>query len=343
MSKNYYETLGVEKTATQEEIKKAYRKLSLQYHPDKTGGDKDAEEKFKEIAEAYEILSKPDKRQEYDSGGGRYGETAQDMHDAFREAFFNQHVRRSTMGASIEVYVALTLEEIYSGANKKISFDKWCKCKGCNGTGAKDIKSIKKCASCSGSGKDRIKFGAFRDMETRCKHCNGVGHFVTEHCSACSGSKLTLEKSEIEVAFPSGVYDGWTRDVPGRGHDSPHENGVPGFLIFIVQEVKHEHFERHGDDLVYQLELSFIDALFGVKVAIPTLDGNVAFDVPEKTPVGKVFKVEGKGMPGRGGRKGSIMAVVNIVLPEQLSKEDEENLESLRKSNNFVSKNKFAK
>lgn len=342
MSKNYYEILGVEKAATEEEIKKAYRKLAIKYHPDKNPDDEAAKAKFQEIAEAYGILGDESKRQSYDSGGSRFN-SAQDMHDAFREAFFNQYTRRSSVGAAAEVYVPMTLEEIYSGATKKMSFDRHCKCKACNGTGAKDNTHIKKCGSCSGSGRERVKFGPFREMEVNCKHCSGNGHFITEYCSKCNGNKLVIEKTELEVAFPSGVYDGWTRNVPGRGHDSEEENGVPGVLIIVVQEIQHKYFERHEENLVYHLELSFVDAFFGLKAEIPTLDGNVAFDVPAKTPVGKIFKLDGKGMPGRGGRRGSLLAIVNIVLPEQISKEDEENLESLRKSDNFVSKNKFNK
>lgn len=343
MSKDYYEILGVEKTATQDEIKKAYRKLSMKYHPDKTGGDKESEEKFKDIAEAYETLSKEDKRSLYDSGGSSFGGggTAYDMHEAFRAAFGGNN--RTKVGAHIRVDVGLTLEEIFTGVSKKIKFEKYCKCKSCKGNGSKDGNNLSKCQVCSGSGIERIQFGPFREVETNCRHCNGEGHFITTLCDVCNGTRLVLENIEVEVVFPAGVYEGWHREVPGRGHDSESERGVPGVLIIVVQEIKHKDFERHGDNLVYHLELSFVDALFGVKVEVPTLSGNVAFDVPEKTPVGKVFKLEGKGLPGARGVMGNLMVVANIVLPEKLSKEDKENLESLRKSANFVSKNKFTK
>ncbi len=343
MSKNYYEILGVEKTATEDEIKKAYRKLSMKYHPDKTDGDKESEEKFKQIAEAYEVLSKPDKRSQYDSGGSSFGGfTAQDMHEAFRAAFSGSH-NRFKVGGNIQVNVGLTLEEMFTGVSKKLKFDKYCSCKACNGNGSKDGKHINKCQVCNGSGRERIKFGPFREIETNCRHCEGEGQFASELCSVCNGTKLVLENVEVDVVFPAGVYDGWYREVPGRGHDSANGKGIPGLLVIVVQEIKHKDFERHGDNLVYHLELSFVDALFGTKVEVPTLSGNVAFDIPEKTPVGKVFKLEGKGMPGSRGGFGNLMVVTNIVLPEKLSKEDKENLESLKKSPNFVSKNKFTK
>jgi len=337
MSKDYYAILGVEKTATEEEIKKAFRNLSKKYHPDKNPNDEAAQSKFQEVAEAYEVLSKPDKRAAYDSRGNSF--EAQNIHDAFREAFFNQRVYNAVGQVAI-VYVPLTLEEMFSGVSKKIQFERKCKCDSCNGNGSKNGTSFSQCQSCHGSGRQHIQFGPFRTIETQCGHCNGSGEFVMEVCEKCKGHRLLLEKTELEIVFPSGVYDGWEREVPGRGHDSHSPKGIPGALVIVVQQVKHKDLERHGDNLIYNLELSFVDALFGVNVEVPTLSGNVTFDVPEKTPVGKIFKIEGKGMPSGRNGFGHLMVIANIVLPENLSEKDKENLESLRKSDNFVSKNK---
>ena len=341
MSKNYYDILGVPKTATQDEIKKAFRNLSKKYHPDKNPDDENAKAKFQEIAEAYGTLSDEAKRKSYDNPSN-FGHQSGgfDMHEAFRNAFRQQTRRQVVYGESIAMQIEMTLEEILTGAVKKTKYHKKKRCTECSGNGSKDGNSLVDCSICGGSGAvvERLENFAFNSI---CGHCGGNGSFIKETCDSCHGDGLIEEEVNLDISIPSGVPDGWEKEVAKYGHESRFERSINGSLVIIIRQKAHEHFERQNEHLIYRLNLSFTDALLGVKVEIPTLTGNIAFDIPERTPVGKMFRIEGKGLPGYSNGIGHLMVVANIVLPEEISDEDKENLEKLRKSNNFTSKNTY--
>jgi molecular chaperone DnaJ len=341
--KKYYEILGVEKTATEEEIKKAFRTLSKKYHPDKNPDDDEAKAKFQEIAEAYETLGNKDKRARFDAEGEGHGSFGGfgGMHQAWRDAFFGQ---QEYVGDSIQVFVPLTLEEIATGVTKKIKFNRLVFCKDCSGNGSKFGKSISTCAKCGGTGESHMKFGN-RILVGDCDYCGGHGKFITDKCNVCSGRGLANSEVEESVTIPAGVYEKWHEQIKLKGHESQVAGGRPGSLYIIAQEIPHAHFKRNEHDLIYRLQLSFTDAFFGTKVKIPTLDADVAFDIPARTSVGKLFRIEKKGLPvlGHKGHIGNLMVVATIVMPEEVSENDEKVLEELRKSDNFVSKNTYNK
>jgi molecular chaperone DnaJ len=345
MSDNFYDILEVEKTATAEEIKKSYRKLAMQYHPDKAGEDKEAEEKFKKIAEAYEVLSDDDKRSNYDTYGNAKG--PQNVHEDLRSQFnnaFNNFTQQQERGGSIPAYVLITLEEIRKGARKKIHYKKNTVCSACSGNGSKYGKSLTNCSVCLGSGILHRRMGPWIE-QVSCNHCGGNGHFITEECDECHGAGISQNDMEIEFDVPPGVFDGWKTRVPGYGHDSFSSKGIPGDLFIIIQQEPHADFERSGDDVVYKLELSLPDIILGVKVEIPTLNGKVSFDVPSNTPVGKIFRVRGHGLPSimNKGHVGDLLAIAVVSVPESITIEEMKILDKLRKSNNFVSKNTYKK
>lgn len=341
--KDYYKILGVEKTATQEQIKKAYRKLAIQYHPDKNPGDKESEENFKAAAEAYEILSDETKKNNYDTFGDPKGrqnfDDSEDIMSQFRSAYGSFRNARPK-GENIAVYVVLTLEEISKDTKKTIKYNKNVMCNSCGGNGSKFGKSYTNCGVCMGYGRVQKSMGPFTQIE-ECDHCDGAGRFITEPCSVCNGAGMSQQEVKMDINIPKGVYEGWQSRLAGQGHDFLHINGAPGDLYIIIQEDPHKNFERHGDDLIYKLELSFPDATLGTKVEIPTLDGKVAFDVPANTSPGKIFRVQGRGLPSLAskGYEGDILAVAVIAIPKEISEEEKKLLEKLRKSDNFVSPN----
>lgn len=341
--KKYYEILGVEKTATEDEIKKAFRTLSKQYHPDKNPDNDEAKAKFQEVAEAYETLGNKEKRARFDAEsegfGGHSGFSS--MHQSWRDAFFSTP---ETVGDAIQVFIPLTLEEISTGVTKKVKFNRFVFCKDCSGNGSKFGKSISVCAKCGGSGESHIRFGN-RVLIGDCEHCGGHGKFITDTCTTCSGRGLANSEVEESFTIPAGVYEKWHEQIKLKGHESRVPGGRPGSLYIIVQEIPHAYFKRNEHDLIYRLQLSFTDAFFGTKVKIPTLDGDVAFDVPARTSVGKLFRIDKKGLPVLGHRShfGNLMVVATIVMPEEVSENDEKVLEELRKSDNFVSKNTYTK
>lgn len=343
MTKNYYKILGIKKDATKEEIQKAYKNLAKKYHPDKTGGN---EEKFKEILDAKDILSDDAKRSNYDTYGdpkGRVnGESFEDMASQFRASFHQQFRTSVNRGNSISCIVSLTLEEIKIGAKKTISYKKNTLCTSCNGNGSKYGTSLTNCSLCLGSGVLHRRVGPFTERST-CHHCGGHGHFITEECEPCKGVGMIQKDMLAKIDIPMGVFDGWETRVPGFGHDSSEENGMPGDLFIIIKQIPHPIFERSNNNLIYKLELSFPDIVLGVKVEIPTLNGLVAFDIPQNTKTGSAFKISGKGLPSiiQSGIIGDLLVVVTVHIPKIISEEEKEILNNLRKSCNFISKNTY--
>lgn len=335
MSKKYYEILGVEKTATEDEIKKAFRALSKKYHPDKNPDDESAKAKFQEIVEAYEVLSNPEKRKKFDNPQSEFDDLRSQFQSHY-SAFRQQSVPR---GGNIEVWVSLTLSEMKTGAVKNITYTKHVLCKSCDGNGSKHGKSLTNCSLCGGSGQVIRQMGPMR-IQMPCEHCGGHGKFVTEECDQCHAAGMTQQDMNLDLNVPAGAFEGWrTKINSGLGHDSPFSNGSPGELIIAIREIPHPLFKRQGDDLFYNLKLSYPDIILGVKVEIPTLDNNVAFDVPENTPIGKVFRLKGRGIPSiQGGPMGDMMVVASLDIPETISEDDKKILAELRKSINFTSK-----
>lgn len=349
--KDLYEILGVDRSASDDVIKKAYRKLAMKYHPDKTAGNKELEEKFKEIAEAYEVLSDEGRRQRYDKYGTVKGpafaeESFEDLRAQFQQHFgaHTQQKQQIRQGTSIAYYLVLTLEEVFSGTRKKIQYLKQVVCKSCNGNGSKYGKSIRNCSVCLGAGTVTRNIGPFQIPEP-CPHCEGRGMFVTEICDTCNGEGCSSTTKEIEVNVPAGISEGSKIRFPGFGNDAMAERGIPGDLYVIIQEQPHSLFERHDQSIVYKLNLSFPDLVLGAKVEIPTLDSPVTFEVSPNTPIGKVLRLKGRGLPSinNPSSAGDMLVVIGVAIPEQVSEDDKKLLEKLRKSSNFVSKNSYKK
>lgn len=365
MKRDYYEILGVDKGADEATIKKAYRKVAMQYHPDRNPGDKAAEEKFKEAAEAYEVLSDPDKKARYDryghagvdgmnggrggfSGGGmtmedifaHFGDIFGDSGSPF-ESFFGGQTGRSRTGqkgTNLRIKVALTLEEIDSGVTKKIKVKKQVSCKTCGGTGAKDKGSMNTCGTCHGSGYVRqVKSTFLGQMQTTvvCPKCNGSGTVVTASCNTCRGEGRTLEEELIEIEIPAGVQDGMQLSMRGKGNAG--QNGGPaGDLLISIEEKPHEHFVREGQNIIYDLFLNFADAALGTTVEVPSLGGKVKIKIPAGTQAGKIFRLKGKGLPSvQAYGKGDQLIHVNIWTPKKLDDAEVAMLEKMRHMPNF--------
>ncbi len=369
--KDYYEVLGVPKTADADSIKKAYRKLAMQYHPDRNPDDKTAEEKFKEAAEAYEILSDPDKRARYDrmghaafeqgggfGGGGTHFRSAEDIFQAFGDifggggdnpfgSFFSGGGNRrgqSPRGTNLRIKVRLTLEEIAKGVDKKIKVKKQVVCQTCNGSGAKDRNAVTTCSTCRGAGyvrQQRQTFLGVMETTAACPTCNGSGQIITSKCGSCNGDGVVYGEEMIDLSIPAGVAEGMQLSVQGKGNAAP-KGGLAGDLVVSIEEVAHEHFQRDGMNVVYPLFISFADAALGTKVEVPTLDGRVKLTVPSGTQSGKVFRLEGKGLPAvQSYGKGDQLVVVNVWIPkaEKLTSEERHLLEKLRQMPNFQTHN----
>lgn len=367
--RDYYEVLGVDKSASADEIKKAYRKKAIQYHPDKNPGDKEAEEKFKEAAEAYEVLSDPQKRQRYDQFGhagmggasgfpGGGGMSMDDIFSMFGDVFgghfggggggfhfnFNgqdfgggggQRVRR---GSNLRVKVKLTLEEIASGVTKKIKVRKQVPCTHCNGTGAEDGVT-ETCTACNGRGyvtRTRNSFfGAMQTQET-CSECQGEGKKPKKRCVHCSGTGVMVDEEIIEINIPAGLAEGMELSVPGKGNAAPR-GGVPGDLLVLIEEEKHPELLRDGSDLIYNLLLSVPTATLGAQVEIPAIGGKLKITIPAGTQPGKVFRMRGKGLPqinqyGNTVGTGDLLINVGVYIPETLSKDERKWMEEFQKS-----------
>jgi molecular chaperone DnaJ len=370
MSKrDYYEILGLSKSATQEEIKKAYRKQAIKFHPDKNPGDNEAEAKFKESAEAYEILSNQDKRARYDryghagvggaSGGGGFGggmsmeDIFENFGDIFGSAFggggggfsgfggfggSRQRGRRVNKGSNLRVKVSLSLADIAHGVTKKIKVNKYIACDSCGGNGAKDASSYSNCATCHGTGQvTKISNTFLGQMQTTqtCHVCGGDGKTITNKCTKCHGEGIVKDSEVISLDIPAGVGEGMQLSVSGKGN-AARRGGVNGDLIVLIHEEKHPDLVRDGNDLIYGLYLNFAEATLGATVEIPTVDGKVKIKIEAGTQPGKILRLRGKGLPEVNGYgKGDLLVNLNVWVPRNITKEEKKTVEQLGASENF--------
>ena len=364
MSKrDYYEILGISKGAGADEIKKAYRKVAMQYHPDRNPGDKAAEEKFKEAAEAYEVLSDADKKAQYDryghagvSGNGRgpggfsggmnmdyifsqFGDIFGD--DVFGSFFGGQ--RRSqrgqgVRGSNLRVKLKLTFEEIARGVRKNIKVKKYVHCGTCSGSGAKDKGSVQTCKTCGGSGQVRKVQNTFlgqMQTVTTCPSCNGEGTTITAKCGTCKGEGRVFGEETVSIDIPAGVQEGMQLNVTGKGN-AGERGGSTGDLIVLIEEEPHKDLQRDGLNVAYDLHISFPDAVAGVQVEVPTIDGRAKIKIPAGTQSGKVFRLKGKGFPAVNSyEKGDQLIQVNVWTPQYVSAEEKAALEKMSQSPNF--------
>lgn len=365
--RDYYEILGVDKNADAQEIKKAYRKVAIKYHPDKNPGNKAAEEKFKEAAEAYEVLSNDDKKARYDryghagvdpqaGFGGHGGMTMDDIFSNFSdifgdsgspfESFFGggrrANRRRGQKGSNIRIKVSLSLEEIAEGVTKKIKVKKQGTCDTCGGSGAKDKSSVKNCGTCNGSGYVRqIKSTFLGQMQTTtvCPSCNGAGQQITSKCTSCKGEGRRMMEDTIEIDIPAGVDEGMQLSVRGKGNAGPN-GGTAGDLLVAIEEKKHKDLTRDGQNIMYDLFLNYADVVLGTSVEVPTLGKAVKITIPAGTPPGKIFRLRDKGLPVvQGyGHKGDQLINVNVWTPKTLTAEEKELLEKMRDMDSFQPK-----
>lgn len=354
--RDYYEILEVTKTATSEEIKKAYRKKAIQFHPDKNPGDKEAEEKFKEAAEAYEILSDEQKRARYDRfgheapggfGGHSGGFSMDDIFSQFGDIFgghfggfggFGQRGPRVNKGTDIRVKVKLTLKDIANGVEKKIKVNKYVACSHCSGTGAENSSAYQTCSTCKGSGVvTRVVNTMLGQMQSQstCPTCNGEGKVITKKCAHCSGEGIVREDEVISINIPAGVAEGMQLSMSGKGNAARH-GGINGDLLIVVEEEQHPELFRDDNDVVYNLLLSVSTAALGGTVVVPTIDGKVKVTIEPGTQPGKVLRLRNKGLPSvnRYGT-GDLLVNISVYIPEKLSDNEKNTLQGLENSPNF--------
>lgn len=361
--RDYYEVLGVDSSASKDEIKKAYRKLAVKYHPDKNPDDSNAEENFKEAAEAYEVLSNTDKKARYDQFGhsgmkGGFtsgGMTMDDIFDHFGDIFGGNNPfesffgggRRSRVykGADLRVKVNLSLKEMRDGSKKKIKVNKSITCDSCGGSGAEGSDAFDNCSTCGGQGQIRRATNTFLGQmytTSTCPSCNGEGRVITNLCKKCKGEGRVNGQDVIEINIPAGIRDNVQLSVSGKGNAAPR-GGIAGDLIVVIDETEDNNLKRDGNNVIYDLYLSFIDAAIGAQVEVPTIDGKVKINIPAGTQSGKVFRLKNKGIPELNGYgKGDQLIHVNIWVPKKLTPEEKKLLQSLRNSDNFTPNPSFA-
>ncbi|MCP9763588.1 molecular chaperone DnaJ [Lacihabitans soyangensis] len=365
--KDYYDLLGVDKNVSAEELKKAYRKLAIKYHPDKNPGDKEAEEKFKEIAEAYGVLSDSDKKARYDrfghegvggaSGfGGQGGVNMEDIFSQFGDifgdgspfgSFFGGGGRSSggrkavRKGSDLRIKLKLNVEEIANGVEKKIKVKRYVSCKVCSGNGSKHGTSLQTCGTCQGSGQiRRVQQTMLGQMVTTntCHTCNGEGKVVLDRCESCFGEGRVLEEDMISIKIPAGVAEGMQLSMSGKGN-VPARGGVAGDLLIQIEEEEHAQLKRDGNNIIYDLPLNFVDAVLGKEVEIPVVGGRVKIQIKPGTQAGEVLRLKGKGFKDINGYgTGDQLIYVNIYTPKTVSSEEKSLLEKLRDSPNFQPK-----
>ena len=361
--RDYYEVLGVSKSADATEIKKAYRKLALKYHPAKTPGDKEAEEKFKEAAEAYDVLSNEEKKRRYDQfghagmggagqGGFGGGMSMDDIFSQFGDIFGSfggfsgfggfggggRSARRVNRGTNLRVKVKLNLAEIATGVEKKIKVKKYVACQHCNGTGAKDGKSYSTCSTCKGSGQvTRVQntiLGAMQTTST-CPTCEGEGKIINEKCTFCNGEGVLMSEEVITINIPAGVGEGMQLSLSGKGN-AARRGGVNGDLIVLIEEEEHPELVRDGNDLLYNVFIGYPEAVLGETVEIPTIEGKVKVKIEAGTQPGKILRLRGKGLPDVNGYgKGDLLAKVNVWIPKNLSKDEKKLVEKMKEAEGF--------
>ena len=364
--RDYYEVLGVDKSASADEIKKAYRKLAVKYHPDKNPGDKEAEEKFKEAAEAYSILSDADKKARYDQFGhagvdgaapdfsGGFGNLNDILNDLFGGGFGGgfggfsgfgggfgggQRQQRTYRGRDIRVRVKLTLEEIAKGVEKEISIEKSVPCPECGGKGAKNSSDIKTCSACKGTGQVQRVVNSFLGQTvtySTCQQCGGEGKVITNPCRSCGGTGLVRKRETIKVKIPAGVEAGMQLTIQGEGHAAKN-NGINGDLLVVIEEQEHPELKREGNNLYYTKIISMPDAILGAEVEVPCLDGPYKIKVDAGTQSGTVVRLRNKGLPtvnGYGGT-GDLYVKFAVWIPKKLDREEKAVIESLRNKEAF--------
>ena len=365
--RDYYEVLGVAKTASEDEIKKAYRKIAIKYHPDRNPGDKEAEEKFKEAAEAYDVLHDPQKRQQYDQFGfngpmggggfGGFGGASMNMDDIFSMfgdifgghgfggfggGFGGGRARQQQMrGGDLRLKVRLTLEEINKGVTKKFKVKKEIACSHCHGSGAENGSGKETCPTCHGSGViTHTTQSIFGMMQTQgvCPTCHGQGEVIKNKCHECGGTGVVKGEEVVEINIPAGVAEGMVINVPGKGNAGPN-NGINGDIQVFIEEESHDTFLRDGNDLIYNLLLDFPTAALGGEVEIPTIEGTkLKVKMENGTQPGKTIRLRGKGLPsvqGYGSGRGDLVVNISVYVPKTLSREEKQALESFRNSDNF--------
>lgn len=343
--RDYYEVLGVNRNCAQDELSKAYRKLAMKYHPDSNRDDEDAIVKFKEAAEAYEILSDKEKRARYDQYGhagveGRASQfnDASDIFEAFGdmfggtifEDFFGGRSSRSRTrrGADVRCDVTLTLEEAAAGVRKKVTLIRHDQCETCNGSGAEAGSEPQVCQRCRGHGQVVQATGILR-VQTTCPQCRGKGKVISKHCKSCDGSGLKPREVTLEVAIPAGVDDGMRVRMPGEGQGSP-DGGPSGDAYCFIRVLPHKIFRREGSDLILQVPLSYSQAVLGTTFDIPTLNGKHKVDIPRGTQSGEVFQLKGFGVPDpRSGMRGDLLLQTYVEIPKKVNARQEELLRQL--------------
>lgn len=365
--RDYYEVLGVTKSSSADEIKKAYRKLALKYHPDRNPGDAEAEEKFKEAAEAYDVLSNPEKKQRYDQfghagmggaagggfGGGFGGFSMDDIFSRFGDIFGGgfgggfgdfggfgggARGRRVAKGSNIRIKIKLTLDEVVHGVEKKIKIDKQVKCHVCNGKGAASEADIKTCETCHGTGVvTKVVQSFLGQMQTSspCPTCGGEGKVISKPCSCCHGSGLEKRAEEISFKIPAGVTEGMQLTVQGKGNAAKGD-GVNGDLLVLISEETHSELQRDGNDLIYSLFISVPDAILGCTAEIPSVDGKLRIKIEPGTQSGKILRLRGKGIPDVNGYGvGDLLVYIQVWIPKKVDKDEKEMLDKIKESKNF--------
>lgn len=371
--RDYYEVLGIDKNASEDEIKKAYRKLAIKYHPDRNPGSKEAEEKFKEAAEAYDVLHDPQKRQQYDQFGfnapgaggyGGFGETGgfsmDDIFSMFGDVFgghgggfrgfggFSGESNRQPpqyRGTDLRLKVKLSLQEIATGVTKKFKVKKDVTCTHCHGSGAENGSGSETCPTCHGSGvvvkTVRTMLGMMQ-TQTECPTCHGEGTVIKDKCRLCHGTGVVKGEEIVEIKIPAGVAEGMVVNVPGKGN-AGQRNGISGNIQVYIEEEENDTFIRDGQDVIYNLLLDFPTAALGGEVEIPTLEGTrVRIKIDAGTQPGKALRLRGKGLPavqGYGSGRGDLVVHVSVFVPKRLTLEEKNLLENLRGKDNFKGDN----
>lgn len=343
MTKDLYKLLDIDKNASEDDIKRAYRKMALKYHPDKNPGNAEAESKFKEIAEAYEVLSSPEKKASYDRYGSTDGNPFEsgynggfggfNMEDIFSQFFGNRGQQRKQRGGDLRIKVSLTIDEIISGVTKKLKYKRHENCNTCNGKGGSDVRD---CLPCSGTGHRTVvqntPFGQVRNT-TECPDCNGSGKQIFNKCSDCTGHGTIVKEQTVDVEIPKGVGNGMQLTMEGYGNMV--RDGISGDLHILIDEVRNPLFRRDGGNLIIDKEISVIDAIIGTNIKIATPHGDVVVNIKPGTEHGSIIRVNGKGIPDIHYGMGSLVVVIKVNIPKHINLDEQAILEKLKNSPRF--------